>query len=236
MAAGAWPCRGGWRAGLTVRAYVARLEEGRRGVIAAALALTVFCAVCVRVIRICISRMGGQSTCARMGAPRVPHGAFPSCARPFACVGGPRRRLRPSAAAAAAHAQCRAASALLRDLLDAPTVLAACCGFDLCHKYVLYSYLHVHAPTYFRMGAHSNCAFPVWVPIRRMRFPYGRPFDVTRVGGRYAADFIGATSPVFEPPPASAAAAANAALARLFPAAAHNADIIVYVEVCATRW
>ena len=27
---------------------------------------------------------------------------------------------------------------LLRDLLDAPTALAACCGFDLCHKYILY--------------------------------------------------------------------------------------------------
>ena len=30
-------------------------------------------------------------------------------------------------------AQCRASSAPLRDLLDAPTALAACCGFDLCH-------------------------------------------------------------------------------------------------------
>jgi hypothetical protein len=28
----------------------------------------------------------------------------------------------------------------LRDLLDAPTALAACCGFDLCHKYILYLY------------------------------------------------------------------------------------------------
>jgi hypothetical protein len=32
---------------------------------------------------------------------------------------------------------CRASSAPLRDLLDAPTALAACCGFDLCHKYIL---------------------------------------------------------------------------------------------------
>ena len=31
-----------------------------------------------------------------------------------------------------------ASSALLRDLLDAPTALAACCGFDLCNKYILY--------------------------------------------------------------------------------------------------
>ena len=38
---------------------------------------------------------------------------------------------------------CRASSALLRDLLDEPTVLASC-GFDLCHKYILnlYSYLY----------------------------------------------------------------------------------------------
>ncbi len=28
----------------------------------------------------------------------------------------------------------------MRDLLDAPTALAACCGFDLCHKYILYLY------------------------------------------------------------------------------------------------
>ena len=31
---------------------------------------------------------------------------------------------------------------LLCDLLDAPTALAACCGFDLCHKYILYLYLY----------------------------------------------------------------------------------------------
>jgi hypothetical protein len=37
-------------------------------------------------------------------------------------------------------AQCRASSAPLRDLLDAPTALAACCGFDLYHKYILYLY------------------------------------------------------------------------------------------------
>ena len=34
-------------------------------------------------------------------------------------------------------AWCRASSALLRDLPDAPTALAACCGFDLCYKYIL---------------------------------------------------------------------------------------------------
>ena len=34
----------------------------------------------------------------------------------------------------------RASSALLCDLLDAPTALAACCGFDLCHKYIWYWY------------------------------------------------------------------------------------------------
>jgi hypothetical protein len=31
-----------------------------------------------------------------------------------------------------------------RDLLDAPTALAACCGFDLCHKYILYLYLYLY--------------------------------------------------------------------------------------------
>ncbi len=41
-------------------------------------------------------------------------------------------------------AQCRASSAPLRDLLDAPTALAACCGFDLCHKYILYMYLYLY--------------------------------------------------------------------------------------------
>ena len=34
-------------------------------------------------------------------------------------------------------------SALLCDLSDAPTALAACCGFDLCHKYILYLYLYL---------------------------------------------------------------------------------------------
>ena len=37
-------------------------------------------------------------------------------------------------------------SALLCDLLDAPTALAACCGFDLCHKYILYLYLYLAGP------------------------------------------------------------------------------------------
>ena len=37
-------------------------------------------------------------------------------------------------------------SALLCDLLDASTALAACCGFDLCHKYILYLYLYFPAP------------------------------------------------------------------------------------------
>jgi hypothetical protein len=32
----------------------------------------------------------------------------------------------------------------LRDLLDAPTALTACCGFDLCHKYILYLYLYLY--------------------------------------------------------------------------------------------
>ena len=32
----------------------------------------------------------------------------------------------------------RCGRALLCDLLDASTAQAACCGFDLCHKYILY--------------------------------------------------------------------------------------------------
>jgi hypothetical protein len=31
-----------------------------------------------------------------------------------------------------------------RDLLDAPTALAACCGFDLCHNYILFLYLYLY--------------------------------------------------------------------------------------------
>ena len=30
------------------------------------------------------------------------------------------------------------------ELLDAPPALAACCGFDLCHKYILYLYLYLN--------------------------------------------------------------------------------------------
>ena len=36
------------------------------------------------------------------------------------------------------YAKYRASSALLSDLLDAPTPLAASCGCDLCFKYILY--------------------------------------------------------------------------------------------------
>ena len=35
-------------------------------------------------------------------------------------------------------AKYRASGALLCYLFDAPTALAACCGFDLCHKYIWY--------------------------------------------------------------------------------------------------
>jgi hypothetical protein len=41
-------------------------------------------------------------------------------------------------------AQCRASSAPVRDLLDAPTALAACFGFDLCHMYILYLFLYLY--------------------------------------------------------------------------------------------
>ena len=77
---------------------------------------------------------------------------------------------------------------LLRDLLDAPTVLAACCGFDLCRKYILYLYLYSAGSlwvTYFHgirarphsehaPGAHSACGVrhaqaPVMSTISRLR-------------------------------------------------------------------
>ena len=40
-------------------------------------------------------------------------------------------------------------------LLDAPTALAACCGFDLCHKYILYLYLYLSLS-----GEISSAAWP----------------------------------------------------------------------------
>ena len=53
----------------------------------------------------------------------------------------------------------RAPSALLRNLLDAPTVIDACCGHDLCHKNVLYLYLYFWlslAPPHSEYGAAST--------------------------------------------------------------------------------
>ena len=44
-------------------------------------------------------------------------------------------------ATAAPHANsapCSVRALTICDFSDAPTVLAACCGFDLCHKYILY--------------------------------------------------------------------------------------------------
>ena len=50
----------------------------------------------------------------------------------------------------------------LRDLLDAPTALAACCGFDLCHKYILYLYLYLYfgAACAERAGPPLRCRYP----------------------------------------------------------------------------
>jgi hypothetical protein len=82
-------------------------------------------------------------------------------------MGSPRR---PYTAASTAligclrqlDAQCRASSAPLRDLLDAPTALAACCGFDLCHKYILYLYLYFLKGGFYRVSVHLHvCANPV---------------------------------------------------------------------------
>ena len=53
------------------------------------------------------------------------------------CTSGQGARGAGEASAAGLYS-----SALLCDLLDAPTALATCCGFDLCHKYILYLYLY----------------------------------------------------------------------------------------------
>ena len=52
--------------------------------------------------------------------------------------------------------QCLASSAPLRNLLDAPTALAACCVFDLCHEYILYLYFRLCAFVYLYL--YLNCA------------------------------------------------------------------------------
>ena len=39
---------------------------------------------------------------------------------------------------------CLALSIYCPHLLEATTALAACCGFDLCHKYILYLYLYLY--------------------------------------------------------------------------------------------
>jgi hypothetical protein len=66
-------------------------------------------------------------------------------ARPTTAALGAGRRRSKRDHSRQLDAQCRASSAPLRDLLDAPTALAACCGFDLCHKYILYLYLYFGA-------------------------------------------------------------------------------------------
>ena len=60
-------------------------------------------------------------------------------------VSGPcHRRRSPASLPQDAPSELSASSALLCDLLDAPTALAACCGFDLCHKHILYLYLYLY--------------------------------------------------------------------------------------------
>ena len=43
------------------------------------------------------------------------------------------------------------------DLLDASTALAACCGFDLCHKYILYLYLYLYCDLFDAPTALAAC-------------------------------------------------------------------------------
>ena len=49
---------------------------------------------------------------------------------------------------AGANQVCAATTAAMRNLLDAPTELAACCGFDLCHMYFVFA---VHLYLYLRL-------------------------------------------------------------------------------------
>ncbi len=77
------------------------------------------------------------------------------------------------------HEECerRCTSAPLRDLLDAPTALAACCGFGLCHKYILYLYLCTRAPSCRRRQGGTNYEGPQehdGVCIRKLHEPDGR--------------------------------------------------------------
>ena len=66
----------------------------------------------------------------------------------------------------------RASSALLCDLLDAPTALAACCGFDLCHKYILYFYLCAYV-------------FTVWAARWALSYPRAQGTAAPRGLARY---------------------------------------------------
>ena len=50
-----------------------------------------------------------------------------------------------------------------RALLDAPTALAACCGFDLCHKYILYLYLYLYLRQGVRNGLSVRLCVLNWV-------------------------------------------------------------------------
>ena len=80
----------------------------------------------------------------------------PPCQRP---------QRRPSRASLG-PAPVPASSAPLRDLLDAPTALAACCGFDLCHKYILYLYLYLYL-TVGGGGAAQQCPSRCSLPRAR---------------------------------------------------------------------
>jgi hypothetical protein len=96
----------------------------------------------------------GARRCACGGASRArssarrprSRGRTRAAAPPCACGGGPRGRAPPQTRRRTRHTCAsapRCASGRARDLLDAPTALAACCGFDLCHKYILYLYLYL---------------------------------------------------------------------------------------------
>jgi hypothetical protein len=55
--------------------------------------------------------------------------------------------------------------------LDAPTALAACCGFDLCHKYILYLYLYLYLDEISRKRAQGTRSAAALELLRTLNSP-----------------------------------------------------------------
>ena len=93
--------------------------------------------------------------------------------------------------------QCRASSAPLRDVLDAPTALAACCGFDVFHKYILYLYLYCKLSVELNERQTRLAVQPIRNSIRR------RHHQCKYLAGRVAAIsvYYDNASPAWQPLP-----------------------------------